>query len=149
MFWFNYRIQGHSFPYHLLTKGALIIILQKLLTNLHVLALRDLEFCICSVFLFESECRHINGLGRQLSQKQLKVDLRSFDLLKGQISTCPSGIPPDVKGLGLGLGLGLCSGCTNLISLFNQLFTVCEKLDDVCLQLIITIVIIVMIIIVT
>ena len=59
-----------------MTKAAFIIILQKLLTNLHVLALRDLEFCSCSVFLFESECKQIHGFGLQLTQKPLEKSIR-------------------------------------------------------------------------
>ena len=59
-----------------MTKAAFIIILQKLLSNLHVLALRDLEFCSCSVFLFESECRQIHGFGLQLTQKPLEKSIR-------------------------------------------------------------------------
>ena len=37
----NYRIQGHSFPYHWITKAVIVICLvqQKILTNLHMLAL--------------------------------------------------------------------------------------------------------------
>ena len=44
--WINYRIQGYSFPYHLITKATLVICLvqQKILTNLNVLALYGPEF---------------------------------------------------------------------------------------------------------
>ena len=45
----NYRIQGHSFPYHWITKAVIVICLvqQKILTNLHMLALNGPEFCSC------------------------------------------------------------------------------------------------------
>ena len=50
-----YRTQGHSFPYDWITKNAIVIyvVLQNLLTNLHMLAQRGLEFCTFSMFLFE------------------------------------------------------------------------------------------------
>ena len=43
----NYRIQGHSFPYHWITKAVIVICLfqQKILANLHILALSGPVFC--------------------------------------------------------------------------------------------------------
>ena len=44
-------MQGHSFPYHWIAKAVIVISLvqQKILTNLHMLALSEPEFCSCSV----------------------------------------------------------------------------------------------------
>ena len=43
----NYRIQGHSFPYHWITKAVIVICLvqQKILTNLHMLTQSGPVFC--------------------------------------------------------------------------------------------------------
>ena len=59
-----------------------------------------------------------------MSRTALKIDLNNSGLLKGQISTCQSGFSIDVQ-------YDLFSGYGNLVSMFNQLFAVCENLDDV------------------
>ena len=97
----------------------------KLLTNLHVLARHGLEFCSCSMFLFEGEYSLNPWISsRTISRTALKIDLSNSGLLKGQVSTCESGLSIDVQ-------YDLFSGYANLVSMFNQLFAVCENLDDV------------------
>ena len=71
----NYRIQGHSFPYHWITKAVIVICLvqQKILTNLHMLALSGPEFCSCSCIFTSSVLQLILSLIFQLAKAKERV----------------------------------------------------------------------------
>ena len=84
----NYRIQGLSFPYHWITKALIVICLvqQKILTNLHMLALSGPEFCSCSNYYYD-EIMNIDFF-HHIIFSRLTLSLQSESWKKLKKRTC-------------------------------------------------------------
>ena len=91
----NYRIQGHSFPYHWITKAVIVICLvqQKILTNLHMIQPITSQVCQQLLYQLTNQIAHqsfgifkFTWLWRWLLHKMLKHQSPTTVLLRTPVA---------------------------------------------------------------